>query len=148
VCYILDSEQSTVRNNMEADSDKSLQEELHRFTTGQNGLSESDAGPTHKVCSMFFKLFIRSDQFMLCTWDCNHYTWITEVVNFWGVTMFSLIDGNKLLAERSCSLFRFEDLTMRRRTGADVEKVCDSEPTHSNWHHFGRAGAKATLQCR
>lgn len=58
MCCILDSEQSGVRNNMDADSDKSLQEELQRFTTGQNGLCESDTGPTHKVCSMFFKLLL------------------------------------------------------------------------------------------
>jgi len=36
---------------MDADSDKSLQEELQRFTTGQNGLPESDTGPAHKVYS-------------------------------------------------------------------------------------------------
>jgi hypothetical protein len=54
VCYILDSEQSRVRNNMDADSDKSLQEELQMLTTGQNGLSESHTGPAHKVCSIFF----------------------------------------------------------------------------------------------
>ena len=56
--YIVDSEQSGVRHNMDADSDKSLQEELQRFTTGQNGVSESDTGPAHKVCSMFFKLLL------------------------------------------------------------------------------------------
>ena len=56
--YIVDSEQSGVRHNMDADSDKSLQEELQRFTTGQNGVSESDTGPAHKVCSMFFKFLL------------------------------------------------------------------------------------------
>lgn len=64
MCYIIDSEQSVIRNNMDADSDKSMQEELQRFTTGQNGLSESHTGPAHKVCSMFFKLLTRSDQIM------------------------------------------------------------------------------------
>jgi hypothetical protein len=64
VCYILDSEQSRVRNNMDADSDKSLQEELQMFTTGRNGLSESHTGAAHKVCSVFFKLFTREDQIM------------------------------------------------------------------------------------
>jgi hypothetical protein len=38
---------------MDADSDKSLQEELQRFTTGQNGLSEPHTGPALKVCNMF-----------------------------------------------------------------------------------------------
>ena len=64
MCYILDSEQSRVRNNMDADSDKSLQEELQMFTTRQNGLSESHTGPAHKVCSMVFKLFTRGGQIM------------------------------------------------------------------------------------
>jgi hypothetical protein len=50
MCYIIDSEQSIATNNMDADSDKSLHEELNRITTGQNGLSESDAGPALKVC--------------------------------------------------------------------------------------------------
>lgn len=64
MCYIVDSEQSRVRSNMDADSDKSLQEELQRFTTGQNGLSESHTGPAHKVCNVFFKPFTRGDQIM------------------------------------------------------------------------------------
>jgi len=62
VCCIVDSEQSRARSNMDADSDKSLQEELQSFTTGQNGLSEPHTGPAHKVCSMFFKLPTRGDQ--------------------------------------------------------------------------------------
>jgi hypothetical protein len=43
-----------MRDNMDMDSDKSLQEELLRVTTGQTGHSESDNDASHKVCSMLF----------------------------------------------------------------------------------------------
>jgi hypothetical protein len=52
--YILDSGRSTMRDNMDMDSDKSLQEELLRVTTGQTGPSESNNDASHKVFSMFF----------------------------------------------------------------------------------------------
>ncbi|PNF37796.1 hypothetical protein B7P43_G10138 [Cryptotermes secundus] len=45
----LDSGRSTMRDNMDMDSDKSLQEELLRVTTGQTGHSESDNEESHKM---------------------------------------------------------------------------------------------------
>jgi hypothetical protein len=39
---------------MDMDSDKSLQEELLKVTTGQNKPFESDNDVSHKVCSMLF----------------------------------------------------------------------------------------------
>jgi hypothetical protein len=45
-----------MRDNMDVDSDKSLQEELLCVTTGQVGPSESDNEPTHKVCCVFLRV--------------------------------------------------------------------------------------------
>jgi hypothetical protein len=39
-----------MQDNMDVDSDKSLQEELLGLTAEQVGLSESDDDPPHKVC--------------------------------------------------------------------------------------------------
>jgi len=89
---------------MDADSDKSLQEELQRFTTGQNGLSESDTGPTHKVCSMFSKLLLEVTKLRNVPGTATTMLRKTKVMNSGDVTMCSLIDGYQYLVESSLIL--------------------------------------------
>jgi hypothetical protein len=50
-----------MRDNMDVDSDKSLQDEVLRVTTGQIGPSEPDDDQKHKVCCVFPK-FMRDEQ--------------------------------------------------------------------------------------
>jgi hypothetical protein len=44
-----------MQDNMDVDSDKSLQEELVSVTAGQVVPPQSDDDPIHKVCYMFLK---------------------------------------------------------------------------------------------
>jgi hypothetical protein len=55
-----------MQDNMDVDSDKSLQEELLGLTGEQVGLSESDDDPPHKVCYVFLR------EAQLIQWTCDY----------------------------------------------------------------------------